>query len=104
MNDIARQRIEENKKSKDPSLNLSNLELTRIPQEIKNFAWLEQLYFDQNQINKIEELEKLAQLQVLFLDQNQINKIEGLEKLAQLQTLSLDQNQINKIEGLEKLA
>ena len=103
MNPIALERIEKNKRSQSKTLNLRKLALERVPTEIADFIWLEELYLDQNQIAKIEGLDRLAKLNRLDLDQNQIAKIEGLDKLLQLQQLYLDQNQIAKIEGLDKL-
>ena len=103
MNSTALQRIAENKKSKSRSLDLSELELTQIPTEIRDFHWLESLLLSSNQISKIEGLENLVNLNELSLYKNQISKIEGLETLVQLKALYIFANQISKIERLETL-
>jgi internalin A len=99
----ALERIEECRKNKNTSLNLTYIRLKQVPNEIVNFIWIEELILSDTGIAKIDGLDKLVNISVLALDSNQITKIEGLDKLVNISELYLDSNQITKIEGLDKL-
>ena len=65
---------------------------------------LEELWFTEMQLAKIQGLEGCTQLRRLFLHGNRIRRMEGLGALEQLETLWLADNAVLKIEGLERLA
>jgi len=90
-------------KNKNNALNLANLKLMVIPESIKNCFWIEELYLNDNEITKIENLENLSNLKVLYLNNNFIVKIENLNSLNKLGGLYLNQNNITKIENLASL-
>lgn len=93
-------RIAECKKNKRERLDLSNLALAKIPEEIAELEWLNELDLSANLISKIEGLQSLTSLMILNLYNNQIRKIQGVETLTSLTELYLYDNQISKIEDL----
>ncbi|MEL7122278.1 MAG: hypothetical protein AAFO07_22710, partial [Bacteroidota bacterium] len=116
--------IEECRQSKSKRLDLGNLGLTKIPEEVFELTWLEELnfgedfYFDEEkkafvktknegEKNQIEAIPTwiglFKNLSVLSFDSNQIRKIENLSKSSNLKYLELSSNQITKIENLENL-
>jgi len=62
MNEEAKRRIAEAMENKLIELDLSECELTKIPDEIREMAWLEKLYLNSNQISEIKNVEQLTQL------------------------------------------
>jgi len=84
------------------SIDLSNMNLTEIPDLSIYAHQLVKLRLSHNKIKKIERLDTLTNLQILSLSENQITKIEGLDNMFELQILTLCDNQISKIEGLDK--
>ncbi|OYU92748.1 MAG: hypothetical protein CFE21_22895 [Bacteroidetes bacterium B1(2017)] len=124
MSELAVKLIAENKKTKDPFLDLGNCGLKYyLPKELADCVWLKSLnlgsYYS-NEANKLIislnlgesnyfkgteliSLEKLTGLQTLELSDNKISDIRFLEKLTGLQTLDLSSNQIRDISFLEKL-
>jgi Leucine-rich repeat (LRR) protein len=78
-------------------LNLSNNDLTTIPDSIKNLTNLEILYLTSNKITKIENLP--PNIIELYLENNEITKIENLP--VDLERLNLASNKITKIENLK---
>ena len=84
-------------------LNLSNKNLTKIPENLDKFKNLKTLYLNNNQIRKIENLNNLIKLESLYLNDNKIYEIENLDSLINLNLLNLEKNSISKIKGLEKL-
>jgi internalin A len=87
-------------------LNLSQNQISEIPESLSQLTNLTELYLWGNQISEIpESLSKLTNLTELYLWQNQISGIpESLSKLTNLTELYLWQNQISEIpESLSQL-
>ena len=125
MSILALELIAENKKTKNPFLDLGNCGLVNyLPDELFDCVWLQRLnlgvyYRDEIKKHLIETtnkessniftgkelaiLEKLTDLQSLDLSSNQISNIRFLEKLTGLQSLSLRFNQISDYSFIEKL-
>jgi len=99
----ALRRIEESFISETKYIDLSGLELTRIPYEVTKLDYLELLDLAGNQIRKIENLGNLNKLLKLSLGENNISKLEGLDNLQRLNELFLHSNSIEKITGLDNL-
>ncbi|MGB1243581.1 MAG: GTP-binding protein [Chitinophagales bacterium] len=95
--EIALERIQEAKKNNARSLDLSDLDLKKIPLEIGVLTNLTVLDLSRNQIGEIGGLDALANLTVLSLSRNQISEIGGLDALANLTRLDLHNNQISEI-------
>jgi internalin A len=103
----AARRIEETMRLRPTDLNLSNLDLTAIPDSTVRLAQLQSLDLSVNQITTIPDfLAQLAQLRALYITHNGITAIpDSLAKLTQLQSLSLHDNQITAIpDSLAQLA
>jgi len=100
---IALQRIRQAKQTQATTLDLSKLNLTKIPQEIEELTQLEVLHLYYNQINSLESISKLTKLRELLLHDNQIQSLEPLSKLVQLQKLYLGNNQIADVRPLQLL-
>lgn len=81
------------------SLNLSNKELTEIPQEIFLCTNLKKLKLSNNQLTKIPlSICKLHKLEVLDLSNNKLSQLHaGIFRLEQLKTLVLSNNQIKSL-------
>ena len=92
-------RIDTETEVKSGILNLTDCDLTGIPEKILNMSWLQELSLKSNQISAIKNLDALPSLQYLDLDRNQIVEIKNLDALARLKTLFLSRNQIIEING-----
>ena len=123
MSELALQLIRENKKTKNPFLDLGKCDLTELPDELFDCKWLKQLnlglwYYSKyneiiSSINKghsnrlsgitLQKLKCLSNLRNLYLSYNQINDISFLQDLQSLQTLDLSYNQIIDVSLLQKL-
>eukprot|EP01119_Soliformovum_irregulare_P026177 TRINITY_DN9925_c0_g1_i1.p1 TRINITY_DN9925_c0_g1~~TRINITY_DN9925_c0_g1_i1.p1 ORF type:complete len:479 (-),score=119.57 TRINITY_DN9925_c0_g1_i1:1239-2675(-) len=81
------------------SLDLSNMNLTEIPQEVFQMTRLEELRLENNQIRELpSDIRKLQRLNRLVLSQNQISSIpKEIGELHNLSELYLINNQITHI-------
>ena len=95
----AEKRIEATRRSGKTELDLSDLELTELPESLGQLAQLQRLDVDNNQLTALpESLGQLAQLQTLDLDNNQLTALpESLGQLTQLQTLFLQGNPLTAL-------
>lgn len=84
------------------SLDLSFNKLKHI-RNIGHLKELQDLYFVQNKISKIEGLDGLQKIKILELAANRIREIENLETLTGLQQLWLAQNKISELKNLDAL-
>ncbi|WP_337043939.1 leucine-rich repeat domain-containing protein [Emticicia sp. 17c] len=124
MTDLALRRIEENKRTEAPFLDLGNCGLKHeLPSELAECTWLKGLnlgrgYYNEkgyweSSLNKgrnnefigqeLAILEKLPQLQKLYLQSTQLTDISNLSGLRKLQTLDLSDNQLTDIRPLSSL-
>ncbi|OQX96951.1 MAG: hypothetical protein B6I24_10340 [Bacteroidetes bacterium 4572_128] len=80
-------------------LNLSDKELSKLPEEVLKFKYLQVLVLKRNNFEIFpEKVLKLKNLQILELGQNKLKSIpSSIEKLKNLKVLTID---INKIESL----
>lgn len=114
--------IKENKKNQSPSLDLSNLSLTGLPDELWDLTHLKKLslggdLFQFLNLRKptivslrngirgkdLTKIRKLVQLSELNLCSNQIQDVSTLSSLKQLKKLDLSDNQIRDISTLSSL-
>ncbi|AVH69016.1 leucine-rich repeat domain-containing protein [Nostoc sp. 'Lobaria pulmonaria (5183) cyanobiont'] len=95
----AEQRIEKARQEGAIELNLSNIELTEIPEAIASLTGLQQLNLDNNQLSELPEaIASLTGLQQLNLDNNQLSELpEAIASLTGLQQLNLDNNQLSEL-------
>ena len=95
----ALKRIKEAKEKNSTSLDLSNLELEKIPEDVFPLANLTRLELHNNKISIIpNSLAQLTNLTSLSLANNQISTIpDSLAQLTNLTELNLKDNQINSI-------
>ena len=70
---------------------------------MQQFTNLEEIWLNQNQIQKIEGLEGCVSLKRIFISDNKIERIEGLDGCEQLEVLWLNENSIDSLQGLSKL-
>ncbi len=102
----AEKRIERARRDRITHLDLSNLNLTTLPEAIGNLTNLQYLVLTNNQLTAIPEaIGKLTNLQSLRLDNNQLTAIpEAIGNLTNLQYLVLTNNQLKAIpEAIGKL-
>ncbi len=94
----AEQRIEEARQEGAIELDLSNMELTEVPEAIASLTLLQTLDLSNNQLTEIpDEIASLTQLQTLNLSNNQLTALPAqLANLTRLQTLYLGNNQFNE--------
>ncbi|MEM7086898.1 MAG: COR domain-containing protein [Bacteroidota bacterium] len=100
---IALKRIRKAINTGATTLDLSSLELQKIPSQISKLKDLRNLSMEYNNISRIEHLEELTNLKKLILGHNNISKMRGFDGLTELRFLDVSFNQINQIEGLNKL-
>ncbi len=128
MSKLALQLIAENKKTKNPFLDLGNCGLKNyLPDELLDCVWLEalnlgDLYYDVSKdewketsnkkgnntfvgkdLKVLKKLEKLKNLNSLALSNNQITAISFLSSLMNLNSLALNNNQITDFSFLSSL-
>ena len=102
----AEQEIEAARRSGAKELDLSQMQLTELPEALGQLSQLQGLYLDHNQLTALPEaLGRLSQLQGLYLHDNQLTALpEALGQLTQLQTLYLAGNQLTALpEALRQL-
>lgn len=114
--------IKENKETKEPKIDLANIGLTRLPNQLFECVWLEEIilsenkFFKQNSFsnffkftfwfkrnNNLELLEKLPLLKKLDLSKNQFSNIHFIENLKHIAFLDLSKNKIIDISSLSQL-
>jgi internalin A len=92
----ALKRIEACRKSGGKTLDLNNLELTRVPPEIGQLSTLEVLQLFGNQLRELPpEIGQLSALDTLYLIENQLSELPPeIGQLSALSVLQLDDNQL----------
>ncbi|MBN3948066.1 MAG: leucine-rich repeat domain-containing protein [Nostoc sp. NMS7] len=95
----AEQRIEKARQEGATELDLSNMELTEVPEAIASLSQLQELNLSNNQLTEIPDaIASLSQLQELNLSNNQLTEIpDAIAFLTQLQELNLYNNQLTEI-------
>ncbi|MTJ07413.1 COR domain-containing protein [Anabaena sp. UHCC 0204] len=95
----AAQRIEKARQEGAIKLDLSDMELTEIPEEIVSLTQLQLLDLSNNQLTVIPDaIASLTQLQELDLSNNQLTAIpDAIASLTQLQELDLSDNQLTEL-------
>ncbi|MEH2154441.1 leucine-rich repeat domain-containing protein [Nostoc sp.] len=95
----AEQRIEKARQEGAIELDLSNIELTEIPEVIAFLTGLQELDLDNNQLTELPEaIASLTGLQLLDLHNNQLTELpEAIASLTGLQKLDLDNNQLTEL-------
>lgn len=84
--------------------NFSDNNIKFIDKSIDLLPEVNELYFDRNRIEKLENLRALTQLSVLSLESNIIGECDDLHlQLGNLVTLNLSYNHIKHLKGFQKL-
>jgi len=99
----ALRRIAEEKQAKTGSLDLSGLELTELPEELKELEWLTRLNLREMPIHDLAFLAGLGQLQELICSRTQVADLAPLAGLGKLQILDCSQNDLADISSLAGL-
>lgn len=122
MNEYVKKVLEENKRTKDPYLDLGNCGLTELPDELWTLQHVQRLnlgdyYFDEdgkfngsansenkNEIRKISnKIDKLVNLTTLILSNNQLKDYSFLQGLPKLTSLGLSTTRIKDYSFLQDL-
>ena len=92
-------RIEEARRENATKLDLSSLDLTKLPESISQLGQLQKLNLSNNQLSELPaSISQLSQLHELFLDDNQLSELpESIGQLSQLQILNLSNNQLSEL-------
>src|SRR5271165_6093836 len=95
----ALRRIEEARERGARTLDLSDLQLSALPESIGRLSGLQELNLSRNQLSALpESIGQLSQLQVLDLSNNQLNTLpESIGRLSGLWRLSLSNNRLNTL-------
>ncbi|WP_287604454.1 leucine-rich repeat domain-containing protein [Thiothrix sp.] len=108
--EIALERIEECRRTRSTTLDLSELGLDEIPEQVFELTWLENLDVggewlgDQGQIREIHiAIEQLTSLTEFHCGVNQISDLSPLSALPTLQVLTCSHNQISDLSPLSGL-
>lgn len=100
---IALKFIEEEKKEKTGKIDLSSINLKKIPTEILDLHWLTSINLSNNPLSDLSLLSNFNELQSLTLRHNEIKDINFLENLTNLKQLDFRNNRIRNIQILSKL-
>ena len=97
--EIAEERIEAARKSKETILNLSGLGLTELPASIGQLAQLQTLCLDDGQLTALPEaLGRLTQLRRFSVANNRLTTLpEAIGQLVQLQSLQVSKNRLTAL-------
>ncbi|MEH2352218.1 leucine-rich repeat domain-containing protein [Nostoc sp.] len=95
----AERRIEKARREGAIELDLSNNQLTELPEAIASLTGLQELYLDNNQLTELPEaIASLTGLQQLDLHNNQLTQLpEAIASLTGLQRLDLHNNQLTEL-------
>ncbi|NOQ25006.1 MAG: GTP-binding protein [Bacteroidales bacterium] len=99
-------RIKKAKQKNLTELDLSNLEITELPEQISELTNLTDLNLNSNQLSSLpDSFSKLINLKTLYLGDNQLNSLpESISELTNLTDLDLDSNQLSSLpESISKL-
>lgn len=102
----AEKKIEEALRSGATKLDLSSMDLTRLPASLGQLTWLRSLDISETQLTKLpDSLSKLTELKELNLAGNQLTTLESLGQLTSLEALDLGGNELATVpESLGKLS
>jgi internalin A len=122
MSELAKQLITENKRTQAKFLDLGGCGLTKLPPELLDCTWLENLnlgtwYYDEekqkweysknqgelNQIKELRGIESLKNLHILSFSFNQVTDISPVKDLVNLQNLYFYNNQVADISPVKDL-
>ena len=104
MSEAALQRIAENKLTQNPQLDLSGLDLSHLPDQLADCAWLESLDISHNpELADLTPLAGLTQLQQLYCYDTQASDLTPLAGLTHLQYLNCTETQISDLTPLAGL-
>lgn len=97
--DEALRRIEDARREKETFLDLENIELTELPEELFELAWLEELDLGGNQLRSIPEgIGRLSKLEGLYVNDNDLRRLpESIGRLGRLESLILSDNQLKSL-------
>ena len=101
----AKKRIAENKRTRDKSLDLGNLGLTRVPAAVGELVWLEELSLARNEImSHLAPLSGLSALRALDVSNTLISNLAPLSGLPDLHTLDASSTQVRDLAPLSGLS
>ncbi|CAG1770729.1 Internalin H [uncultured bacterium] len=120
MSELALKLIAENKKTLATFLDLSHCGLTKIPEEISELVWLEELSLSQylwnksfwlratdntkTNLNDLTPLSSLNALRILFISNTQVSDLTPLSGLTALQKLNASNTQVSDLTPLSNLS
>ncbi len=104
MSDLALRRIAENKRTRDPLLDLSNCRLSEIPTEVEDLIWLESISFSHTQVSDLTPLVRVPGLQMLDASDTQVSNLTPLASMTRLQALDVSNTQVSNLTPLAKVS
>jgi internalin A len=100
----ARKRIAAELAAPTGRLDLSKLQISELPPELKGLKSLQELDCSQTQVSDLEPLRGLSSLQSLNCWRTQVSNLEPLRGLPRLQTLDCSGTQVSDLEPLRDLS
>jgi internalin A len=101
----AADRIAQNKRTQDKSLDLSNCELTEVPAQVSDLVWLESLRLaDNSHLTDLSPLAGLRSLQDLNITSTAVSDLSPLAGLSALATLDRHEAQVSDLSPLAGLS
>ncbi|MFN9645566.1 MAG: leucine-rich repeat domain-containing protein, partial [Cyanobacteriota bacterium] len=96
----ARKRIAAELAAPTGRLDLSKLQISELPPELKGLTTRQELDCSDTQVSDLEPLRDLPSLQTLDCSDTQVSDLEPLRDLSSLQTLDCDRTQVSDLEPL----
>ena len=104
MSEKALQRIAENKKTKDISLDLKYCDLSELPPQLQECIWLKELDLSDNvKLSNLSPLKDLQSLQILNIYSTKVAYLSPLKDLQSLKHLSVSATQVADLWYLKDL-
>lgn len=99
----AKKTIAEEHFKRTGAIDLSNLNLRKIPSQIRHLKWVHCILLNGNEISNLEYLRPLKEVTMLNLSFNNITDISPLSSLSKVHWLDLSGNQIADLTPLANI-
>lgn len=101
MSELALRRIEANKKTKEPYLNLNYCDILKLPKELEDCIWLEELVLHNNiQLSDIEPVNKLVNLVRINFSETSVYELSPLNNLPKINKIDAEGTKVLNVRPL----
>ena len=104
MSELALEKIQSNKRTKDLYLDLSNCDLIKLPLELSECIWLKELHIGYNKhLSDIFHLMNLENLEKIYASNTNIHDLSSVSNLKKLKLLNISNTSVYDLTPLKGL-